>query len=139
MSERASAIRSMAEELCRASGVNVAEGLKSESERDEARALYERAVDARELAHRTNQIDELLRLERDHLRPLAQSLSEYARRYHLQIVQCPWSREEPDPNACAIVSGGGARQSVGKKFATRLGLRFLSGAMLSSSPTAHRN
>jgi hypothetical protein len=117
--ERASAIRSMAEELSRASGVNVAEGLKSESERDEADALYERAVDARELAHRTNQIDALLRLERDHLRPLAQSLSEYARRYHLQIVQCPWSREEPDPNACAIVSGGGrselaaAAESVG--------------------------
>jgi hypothetical protein len=102
--DRTAAIRDVVDTLRRASG-EIRGGLKSDGERDEARALHERALEAISYADGATDRSQLVRVERDHLRPLAQALSAYARRYHIQVVHCPWPQGYPDANACAIVAG----------------------------------
>jgi hypothetical protein len=102
--DRTAAIRDVADMLRRASG-EIRGGLRSDGERDEACALHERALDAISHADGATDGDQLARVERDHLRPLAQTLSAYARRYHIQVVRRSWPLHHPDANACAIVAG----------------------------------
>jgi hypothetical protein len=102
--DRTEAIRDVVDALRRASG-DIRIGLKSDGEREEARALHERAIDAISYADGTADANQLVRVERDHLRPLAQALSAYARRYHIQVVQSPWPQHYPDANAIAIIAG----------------------------------
>ncbi|MBR1206784.1 MULTISPECIES: hypothetical protein [unclassified Bradyrhizobium] len=104
---RTEAIRTAARGLVHAAGLLVAEPMKATEESAEIFELYRRAAETGAAIRDAASLDVLLRLERDHLRPVAQSLRQYARRCHLQIVRCPWPPLQSDPNACAIVAGEG--------------------------------
>src|SRR5262245_30645250 len=118
---RVEAIRSTAQALADASNALLAEKMKSHGERDEIHHLRARAVDAATLADQAPDEDSLIRIERDHLRPLAQQVRLYARRFQIQVVKCPWPPLTPNPNACAVVAGRSYGELVAA--AERVGLK----------------
>lgn len=119
--DRGKAIRSAALALADRTNALLAEKLKSHGERDEIHHLRAKAVDAATVADQTSNEDGLIRIERDLLRPLAQQVRLYARRFHIQIVKCPWPPQAPNPNTCAVVAGRGQGELAAA--AERIGLK----------------
>ncbi|MFM9937967.1 MAG: hypothetical protein ACKVP7_00560 [Hyphomicrobiaceae bacterium] len=103
-------LRAAADALSAAAGSFLADPLKAPGEKEQSHSLFAEVSDVATAIRGASDATTLHRIERDRLRPVAQSIRRYARRHNLQVVRCPWSAIEPDPNAIAIIAGAGAAE-----------------------------